>query len=199
MAGPIKAILKNGGENMSIKSEVEVVDQAAVKRALTRITYEIIERNKGIEDLILVGIKTRGIYLARRIAERMKQLEGVDIPVGELDISLYRDDVHSIDSANEPRINGSNIPVPIEGKQVILIDDVLYTGRTIRAALDALMDLGRPSKISVAVLVDRGHRELPIRADFVGKNIPTSLGEQIKVGVEELDGEDHVLIQKLTN
>lgn len=183
---------------MSIKSEVEVVDQAAVKRALTRITYEIIERNKGIEDLILVGIKTRGIYLAKRIAERMKQLEGVEIPVGELDISLYRDDVHSSNSTNEPKINGSDIPVSIEGKQVILIDDVLYTGRTIRAALDALMDLGRPSKISVAVLVDRGHRELPIRADFVGKNIPTSLEEQIKVGVEELDGEDHVLIQKLT-
>ncbi|WP_035052730.1 bifunctional pyr operon transcriptional regulator/uracil phosphoribosyltransferase PyrR [Carnobacterium pleistocenium] len=182
---------------MSIKSEVEVVDQAAVKRALTRITYEIIERNKGIEDLILIGIKTRGIYLARRIADRIKQLEGVDIPVGEVDISLYRDDVHS-SSAAEPQINGSNIPVSIEGKQVILVDDVLYTGRTIRAALDALMDFGRPSKISVAVLVDRGHRELPIRADFVGKNIPTSLEEQIKVGVEELDGEDHVLIQKLT-
>ncbi len=182
---------------MSIKSEVEVVDQAAVKRALTRITYEIIERNKGIEDLVLVGIKTRGIYLARRIAERMIQLEGVEIPVGELDISLYRDDVHSSSSTNEAQINGSSVPVTIEGKQVILIDDVLYTGRTIRAALDALMDIGRPSKISVAVLVDRGHRELPIRADFVGKNIPTSLEEQIKVGVEELDGEDHVLIQKL--
>ena len=182
---------------MSIKSEVEVVDQAAVKRALTRITYEIIERNKGIEDLVLVGIKTRGIYLARRIAERMIQLEGVEIPVGELDISLYRDDVHSSSSTNEAQINGSSVPVSIEGKQVILIDDVLYTGRTIRAALDALMDIGRPSKISVAVLVDRGHRELPIRADFVGKNIPTSLEEQIKVGVEELDGEDHVLVQKL--
>ncbi|WP_407371411.1 bifunctional pyr operon transcriptional regulator/uracil phosphoribosyltransferase PyrR [Carnobacterium sp.] len=183
---------------MSIKSEVEVVDQAAVKRALTRITYEIIERNKGIEDLVLVGIKTRGIYLARRIAERMKQLENVEIPVGELDISLYRDDVHETNGNNEPTINGSDIPVSIEGKQVILVDDVLFTGRTIRAALDALMDIGRPSKISVAVLVDRGHRELPIRADFVGKNIPTSLEEQIKVGVQELDGEDHVLIQKIT-
>ena len=173
--------MKSGGENMSIKSEVEVVDQAAVKRALTRITYEIIERNKGIDDLILVGIKTRGIYLARRIAERMKQLENVEIPVGELDISLYRDDVHSSEGNNDPTINGSDIPVSIEGKQVILVDDVLFTGR----------------KISVAVLVDRGHRELPIRADFVGKNIPTSLEEQIKVGVAELDGEDHVLIQKI--
>lgn len=183
---------------MAIHSEVAVVDQATLRRALTRITYEIIERNKGVEDLVLVGIKTRGIFLARRIAERMKQLEGVSIPVGELDISLYRDDVHSNKTSNEPKLNGSNIPVSIEGKQVILIDDVLYTGRTIRAALDALMDIGRPCKISLAVLIDRGHRELPIRADFVGKNIPTSLDEQIKVGLEEVDGEDHVLIQKLT-
>lgn len=176
--------------------EIEVVDAAAMKRALTRITYEIIERNKGIEDLVLVGIKTRGIYIARRIADRLKQLESVDIPVGELDISLYRDDVHTSDG-REPEINGSNIPVSIEGKQVILVDDVLYTGRTIRAALDALMDIARPRKISLAVLVDRGHRELPIRADFVGKNIPTSLDEQIKVEVEELDGLDKVSIQKI--
>ena len=183
-------------KKMTIKSEVEVVDGAAMKRALTRITYEIIEQNKGLEDLVLVGIKTRGIYLAQRIANRMKELEEVSVPVGELDISLYRDDVHtSVD--REPEIKGSSIPVSIEGKQVILIDDVLYTGRTIRAALDALMDIGRPMKISLAVLVDRGHRELPIRADFVGKNIPTSLEEQIKVAVQEIDGEDHVLIQKL--
>ncbi|WP_034550135.1 bifunctional pyr operon transcriptional regulator/uracil phosphoribosyltransferase PyrR [Carnobacterium funditum] len=181
---------------MKFKSEVEVVDGAAMKRALTRITYEIIEQNKGLEDLVLVGIKTRGIYLAQRIANRMKELEAVSIPVGELDISLYRDDVHTSDN-REPEIKGSNIPVSIEGKQVILIDDVLFTGRTIRAALDALMDIGRPMKISLAVLVDRGHRELPIRADFVGKNIPTSLEEQIKVAVQEIDGEDHVLIQKL--
>ncbi|MFS7400095.1 bifunctional pyr operon transcriptional regulator/uracil phosphoribosyltransferase PyrR [Carnobacterium maltaromaticum] len=181
---------------MTERKEIEVVDAAAMKRALTRITYEIIERNKGIEDLFLVGIKTRGIYIARRIADRLKQLESVDIPVGELDISLYRDDVHTSDG-REPEINGSNIPVSIEGKQVILVDDVLYTGRTIRAALDALMDIARPRKISLAVLVDRGHRELPIRADFVGKNIPTSLDEQIKVEVEELDGLDKVSIQKI--
>lgn len=180
-----------------IKSEVEVVDENAMKRALTRITYEIIEQNKGIENLILVGIKTRGIYLAKRIAERMQRLEGVAVPVGELDISLYRDDVHTSED-REPEVKGTDIPVSIEGKQVILIDDVLYTGRTIRAALDALMDIGRPGKISLAVLVDRGHRELPIRADFVGKNIPTSLEEQIKVAVEEIDGADHVMIQKLT-
>lgn len=181
---------------MSIHSEVEVVDQAAMKRALTRITYEIIERNKGIDDLVLVGIKTRGTYIAKRIADRMKQLENVSIPVGELDISLYRDDIHK-HTVKDPEIKGTDIPASIEGKQVILVDDVLFTGRTIRAALDALMDIARPAKISLAVLVDRGHRELPIRADFVGKNIPTSLEEQIKVGVEELDGEDHVLIQKL--
>lgn len=183
---------------MTFKSEVEVVDGAAMKRALTRITYEIIEQNKGLEDLVLVGIKTRGIYLAQRIATRMKELENVSVPVGELDISLYRDDVHTSDN-RDPEIKGSSIPVAIEGKQVILIDDVLFTGRTIRAALDALMDIGRPIKISLAVLVDRGHRELPIRADFVGKNIPTSLEEQVKVAVQEIDGEDHVLIQKLTN
>lgn len=181
---------------MTERKEIEVVDAATMKRALTRITYEIIERNKGIEDLVLVGIKTRGIYIARRIADRLKQIESVDIPVGELDISLYRDDVHTSDG-REPEINGSNIPVSIEGKQVILVDDVLYTGRTIRAALDALMDIARPRKISLAVLVDRGHRELPIRADFVGKNIPTSLDEQIKVEVEELDGLDKVSIQKI--
>ncbi|MGY3778791.1 bifunctional pyr operon transcriptional regulator/uracil phosphoribosyltransferase PyrR [Isobaculum melis] len=178
------------------KNEIEVVDDAAMKRALTRITYEIIERNKGIEDLVLVGIKTRGIYLAQRIASRLKQLEGVAIPVGELDISLYRDDVHESDG-REPEVNGSNIPVSIEGKQVILVDDVLFTGRTIRAALDALMDIARPRKISLAVLVDRGHRELPIRADFVGKNVPTSLDEQIKVEVEEIDEKDSVRIQKI--
>lgn len=178
------------------KNEIEVVDDAAMKRALTRITYEIIERNKGIEDLVLVGIKTRGIYLAQRIASRLKQLEGVSIPVGELDISLYRDDVHESDG-REPEVNGSNIPVSIEGKQVILVDDVLFTGRTIRAALDALMDIARPRKISLAVLVDRGHRELPIRADFVGKNVPTSLDEQIKVEVEEIDEKDSVRIQKI--
>lgn len=183
-------------EIMKIHSEVEVVDEAAMGRALTRISYEIIERNKGIDNLVLVGIKTRGIFVAQRIAEKLKQLEGVDVPVGELDISLYRDDVHT-SRDTDPEVKGSFMPVSIEGKQVILVDDVLYTGRTVRAALDALMDLGRPKKILLAVLIDRGHRELPIRADFVGKNIPTSLDEQIKVAVEEVDGKNHVLIQKI--
>lgn len=176
-------------------SEKEIIDKMTMSRALTRITYEIIERHKGIDDIVLVGIKTRGIYLANRIAERLKQLEGKDIPVGELDITLYRDDNHEI-KKEEPTINDTNVPFPLENKEVILIDDVIFTGRTIRAALDAIMDLGRPDKISLAVLVDRGHRELPIRADYVGKNIPTSKSEQIIVAVEEVDGHDGITIKK---
>ncbi len=176
-------------------SEKEIIDKVTMSRALTRITYEIIERHKGIDDIVLVGIKTRGIYLAKRIAERLKQLEGKDIPVGELDITLYRDDNHEV-KKEEPTINDSNVPFPLENKEVILVDDVIFTGRTIRAALDAIMDLGRPDKISLAVLVDRGHRELPIRADYVGKNIPTSKSEQIIVAVEEVDGNDGILIKK---
>ena len=171
----------------------EVVDAVTMKRALTRISYEIIERNKGIQDIVLVGIKTRGIYIAQRLAERLKQLEDIDVPVGELDITLYRDDVKDME---EPELHSSGVPVSIEGKEVILVDDVLYTGRTIRAAMDAVMDLGRPRKISLAVLVDRGHRELPIRADYVGKNIPTSKTEEIIVEMEERDGADRIMISK---
>ena len=171
----------------------EVVDAVTMKRALTRISYEIIERNKGIQDIVLVGIKTRGIYIAQRLAERLKQLEDIDVPVGELDITLYRDDVKAME---EPELHSSDVPVSIEGKEVILVDDVLYTGRTIRAAMDAVMDLGRPRKISLAVLVDRGHRELPIRADYVGKNIPTSKTEEIIVEMEERDGADRIMISK---
>lgn len=171
----------------------EVVDAVTMKRALTRITYEIIERNHGIEDLVLVGIKTRGIYIAKRIAERLQQLEGIAVPVGELDITLYRDDAKKED---DPTVHASDIPVNLEGKEVIVVDDVLFTGRTIRAALDAIMDFGRPRKISLAVLVDRGHRELPIRADYVGKNIPTSLAEEIIVEMEEVDGKDRIAINK---
>jgi len=171
----------------------EVVDAVTMKRALTRISYEIIERNKGIQDIVLVGIKTRGIYIAQRLAERLKQLEDIDVPVGELDITLYRDDVKDME---EPELHSSDVPVSIEGKEVILVDDVLYTGRTIRAAMDAVMDLGRPRKISLAVLIDRGHRELPIRADYVGKNIPTSKTEEIIVEMEERDGADRIMISK---
>lgn len=186
-----------GMKGMGIMSEVEVVDEAAIKRALTRITYEILEKNKGVEDLVLVGIKTRGVYLAQRLAERIKQLEGAEVPALELDISFYRDDIEN----KEPVIglDEAAFPVSVEGKNVVVVDDVLYTGRTIRAALDALIDLGRPKKILLAVLVDRGHRELPIRADFVGKNVPTAQEETINVALKEIDGIDHVIIRKQTN
>ncbi|CAM3009970.1 MULTISPECIES: bifunctional pyr operon transcriptional regulator/uracil phosphoribosyltransferase PyrR [Leuconostoc] len=169
----------------------EVLDSASLQRALTRITYEIIERNKGGQDLILVGIKTRGEFLAQRIASRLEQLEGVKIPVMAIDITNFRDDVLNQEDSlglNEAEKNN------IADKNIVLIDDVLFTGRTIRAALDALIHIGRPNSISLAVLVDRGHRELPIRADFVGKNIPTAQNEKIKVLVQEIDGHDAVEI-----
>ncbi len=168
----------------------EVVDAVTMKRALTRITYEIIERNKGVQDVVLVGIKTRGIYLAKRLGERLKQLEGVEVPVGEIDVTMYRDD-RSVSPEDKVK---TEFPFSIENKHVILVDDVLYTGRTIRAALDAIMDAGRPNAISLAVLVDRGHRELPIRADYIGKNIPTSRVEEITVEMEEIDGKDRIMI-----
>ncbi|MGM0750359.1 MAG: bifunctional pyr operon transcriptional regulator/uracil phosphoribosyltransferase PyrR [Bacillota bacterium] len=173
-----------------------VLDQPAIRRALTRIAHEIIERNKGIEDCVLVGIKTRGIYIANRLAERIHDIEGEKIPVGEIDITLYRDDLTKKTEDQEPEVKGSDLPVDITNKKVILVDDVLFTGRTVRAGLDALMDLGRPSQIQLAVLVDRGHRELPIRADFVGKNIPTSSSEKIMVALTEVDQEDIVAIHE---
>jgi pyrimidine operon attenuation protein/uracil phosphoribosyltransferase len=174
--------------------EKEVVDAMAMQRALTRIAYEIIERNKGIQNIVLIGIKTRGIFIAERIAERLSKLEQVNVPVGAIDISLYRDDQRR--RGEEIEVGTSAIDFPIEGKHVILVDDVLFTGRTVRAALDALMDLGRPEKISLAVLVDRGHRELPIRADFVGKNIPTARDEAIRVYMKEKDKDDKIVIVK---
>ena len=171
----------------------EVVDALTMKRAITRITYEIIERYQGIENVVLIGIKTRGIFIAQRIAQRLKELENIEVPVGELDITLYRDDKKQ--ELEEAELHDSNIPVSLEGKEVILIDDVLFTGRTIRAALDAIMDFGRPRRIGLAVHVDRGHRELPVRADFVGKNIPTSTKEEIIVEMQELDGRDRIVIK----
>ncbi|WP_404450005.1 bifunctional pyr operon transcriptional regulator/uracil phosphoribosyltransferase PyrR [Sutcliffiella horikoshii] len=173
-----------------------ILDEQAIRRALTRIAHEIIERNKGVEDSVLVGIKTRGIHLAKRLAERINQIEEKDIPVGELDITLYRDDLTTKTSDNEPLVKGSDIPVDINNKKVILVDDVLFTGRTVRAGMDALMDFGRPSQIQLAVLVDRGHRELPIRADFVGKNIPTASTEKIIVELSEIDNNDQVSIHE---
>ena len=171
-----------------------VLDEQAIRRSLTRIAHQIIEKNKGIEDCVLVGIRTRGIYLASRLAKRIEEIEGNSIPVGELDITLYRDDLTK-KTAN-PLVKGSDIPIEITNKIVILIDDVLYTGRTVRAGLDAIMDIGRPSAIQLAVLVDRGHRELPIRADYVGKNIPTSSSEKIVVELSEVDQVDQVSINE---
>ncbi|MCR2820790.1 bifunctional pyr operon transcriptional regulator/uracil phosphoribosyltransferase PyrR [Lederbergia panacisoli] len=173
-----------------------VLDEKSIQRALTRIAHEIIERNKGISDCILVGIKTRGIYLADRLAKRIEKIEGQSISVGELDITLYRDDLTTKTKDAEPEVKGSHLPTNINNKRVILVDDVLYTGRTVRAAMDALVDVGRPSAIQLAVLVDRGHRELPIRADFIGKNIPTASLERIVVELAESDGSDQVSIYK---
>ncbi|WP_110112900.1 bifunctional pyr operon transcriptional regulator/uracil phosphoribosyltransferase PyrR [Bacillus sp. CGMCC 1.16541] len=177
---------------MEVKATV--LDEQAIRRALTRIAHEIIEKNKGIEDCVLVGIKTRGIYIARRLAERIEQIEGKSLPVGEIDITLYRDDLTKVTNNEEPLVKGSDLPCEITNQKVILVDDVLYTGRTVRAGLDALIDLGRPANIQLAVLVDRGHRELPIRADYVGKNIPTAKSEKIVVQLNEIDEKDQVAI-----
>jgi pyrimidine operon attenuation protein/uracil phosphoribosyltransferase len=169
-----------------------------IGRALARIAHEIVEKNKGAEGVVLVGMRTRGVPLAKRIAEIIEGFEGTPIPVGTLDIGLYRDDISPTESksANQSR---TDIPTSITDRRVILVDDVLYTGRSIRAAMDALMDMGRPSSIQLAVLIDRGHRELPIRADYVGKNIPSSMDEDIQVQLEEIDGTDEVIIGSLAN
>ncbi|MCF6410495.1 bifunctional pyr operon transcriptional regulator/uracil phosphoribosyltransferase PyrR [Pseudalkalibacillus salsuginis] len=173
-----------------------LLDQQSIKRALTRIAHEILERNKGTENLVLVGIKTRGVYLADRLGERIEQIEGEKVNKGEIDITLYRDDLSKKTANEEPMLKGTDIPIDVTNKTVILVDDVLYTGRTVRAAMDALMDLGRPSQIQLAVLIDRGHRELPIRPDYVGKNVPTSREEIISVDLTEVDKVEQVIIQK---
>lgn len=165
----------------------EIVDDMTMKRAITRITYEIIERNKNLENVVLAGIKTRGVFISKRIQERLKQLEGIDVPLGELDTKHFRDDM-KVDEDTTVMV------ADINNRDIILVDDVLYTGRTIRAAIDNLVSLGRPSRVSLAVLIDRGHRELPIRADYVGKNIPTSRSEEIIVHMTEVDGQDTVLL-----
>lgn len=177
------------------KEEILIMDAATMQRSLTRVTHEILERNGGTENLILVGIRTRGIYLAERIAQNIKKFENVAVPVGELDITLYRDDQH-FTKEQDPVLNNTNIPFSIEGKNVVLVDDVLFTARTIRAGMDAIMDIGRPKRITVAVLVDRGHRELPIKADYVGKNIPTATSEQISVRITEVDEQEKVTLIK---
>lgn len=170
-----------------------LMDQMAIRRALTRIAHEILEKNKGVDDCVLIGIRTRGIYLARRVGELIASIEGVAPPVGEIDITSYRDDRVTMDAVHTPN-QGETLPV--QDKKVILFDDVLFTGRTVRAAMDALIDWGRPQMIQLAVLVDRGHRELPIRPDFIGKNVPTSKSEKIEVLLTEIDGQDAVVIQQ---
>lgn len=178
-------------------SEKVVLTSREIGRVLARIAHEIVERNKGAEDIVLVGMRTRGAPLARRIAEIIEDFEGIPVPVGALDIGLYRDDIEPSESRSTIQ-SRTDIPTSITNKRVVLIDDVLYTGRSIRAAMDALMDLGRPGLIQLAVLVDRGHRELPVRADYVGKNIPSSRDEEIIVQLEETDGIDEVVIGSLT-
>lgn len=168
-----------------------IMDEKAMDRALTRIAHEIIERNKGTEDLILLGVKRRGAPLAKRISSKIMEFENVFIPVGTIDITPYRDD-RLVDS--DPVVSETSIDFDINNKAVVLVDDVLYTGRTVRAALDALVDLGRPKYICLAVMIDRGHRELPIRADFIGKNVPTARSEHVQVNIEEIDNTNEVIL-----
>lgn len=169
-----------------------LLDADAMRRAIVRISHEIIERNKGVEDIVLVGIRTRGVPMAERLAAAIEKIEEVKVPVGMLDITLYRDDLSTL--AYNPIVHGTEIDFDLTDKTVILVDDVLFTGRTIRAALDAIIDMGRPKAIQLAVLIDRGHRELPIRADFAGKNVPTSKKEVVTVQLAEHDGVDEVAI-----
>ena len=177
---------------MNVKVKATIIDSDGLSRTLTRLAHEIIEKNKGSEGLVIIGLRTRGDFIARRIAVKIEEIEGVEIPVGALDVSFYRDDFR--ETMEHPQVQLSDISFDIDGKHVILIDDVLYTGRTIRAALDALMDYGRPASIQLAVLVDRGHREIPIAPDYTGKNIPTSIGEEVRVKMTEIDDEDCVLL-----
>ena len=174
-------------------TETVLMDEAAVLRALVRISHEILERNKGTEDLVLLGIKTRGVPMAERIRENIVKIEGRTVPCGSLDITLYRDDLTEV--APDAAVKSSDFPCDIANKNVILLDDVLFTGRTVRAAIEAILDKGRPKTIQLAVLVDRGHREFPIRADYVGKNVPTSLKERIDVAFSETDGKTGVCLR----
>ncbi|MDO7905380.1 bifunctional pyr operon transcriptional regulator/uracil phosphoribosyltransferase PyrR [Paenibacillus sp. JX-17] len=179
---------------MSIESHI-IMDETAIRRALTRIAHEIVEKNKGIEDILLIGIRTRGVYLAERVASRIEAIEGIKVPWGELDVTPYRDDrIETAETDCAKQLKMANGEVTTRDKKIILFDDVLYTGRTIRAAMDALMDCGRPRMIQLAVLADRGHRELPIRPDYIGKNVPTSRSEEIEVALAEMDGKDEVVI-----
>jgi len=179
------------------REKAQVMDAAAIARAVTRIAHEIAERNKGVEGVVLIGLRSRGVELAHRIASKLGEIEGQKVPVGALDITLYRDDFGR--AATQPMVRRTEIPFSVDGRKVVLVDDVLFTGRTTRAALDGLMDLGRPRLVQLAVLIDRGHRELPIRADYVGKNVPTSHQEAVQVFMSEEDGVDKVVIYEAVN
>ncbi|HHV15599.1 MAG TPA: bifunctional pyr operon transcriptional regulator/uracil phosphoribosyltransferase PyrR [Gelria sp.] len=183
--------------SVQLRDKTMIMDETAMGRALTRIAHEIIERNKGVEKVAVVGIRRRGGPLAKRLAARIEEIEGVEVPVGILDITLYRDDLTTL--ASQPVVHRTEVNFNINGLIIVLVDDVLYTGRTVRAALDALIDLGRPKAIQLAVLVDRGHRELPIKADFIGRNVPTSRQEEIAVRVKEIDSKDEVVIQEIVD
>jgi len=177
---------------MDYKVKAVLVDSAGFARTITRLAHEIIERNRGTERLAFVGMQTRGVYLAQRLARKVEEIEGTALPVGVLDTTMYRDDFRT--ALKQPQVRVTEIPFDLYNMNVVLVDDVLYTGRTVRAALDALMDLGRPKRIQLAVLVDRGHRELPIKPDFVGRNVPTSINEEVRVRMTEIDSEDAVLL-----
>jgi len=175
-----------------------VMDADRMARTLTRIAHEIVERNPGVGDLAVVGIRTRGVVLAERLARNLSEITGATIPTGALDITLYRDDLMRHTVGPQPLVRKTEIPFTLDGRRIVLVDDVLFTGRTVRAALDALIDFGRPEAIQLVVMVDRGHRELPIKADYVGKNLPTSLKESVQVRLQEIDGRDEVAIEKTT-
>jgi pyrimidine operon attenuation protein/uracil phosphoribosyltransferase len=172
-----------------------VMDADRIGRTLTRIAHEIVERNKGLDGLALVGVRTRGVHIARRLARSLKEIAGHDVPTGALDITLYRDDLMRQQVGPQPLVRRTEIPFSIDTRKILLVDDVLYTGRTVRAALDALIDFGRPAAIQLIVLVDRGHRELPIKADYVGKNLPTAPGQSVQVRLQESDGNDEVVLE----
>ena len=171
-----------------------VMDADRIGRSLARIAHEILERNKGVDDLALIGVRSRGVPLAKRLARQIKEITGDEVPTGALDITLYRDDLMRHAVGPQPLVRRTEIPFSIDAKRILLVDDVLYTGRTIRSALDAVIDFGRPRSIQLIVLVDRGHRELPIKADYVGKNLPTSRRQSVQVRLQEIDGEDEVLL-----
>ena len=182
---------------MELRFKAQIMDQQAMERTLVRISHQILEKNDGVENLCLIGIKTRGVPLARRIAENIRTIEGADVPVGELDITLYRDDLSTI--ADAPVVSDSHIPFSVTDKTVVLVDDVIYTCRTARAALDAIMSLGRPARVQLFCMIDRGHAELPIKATYVGKNIPTAQTEIVSVKLEETDGETNISILEKVN